>query len=104
MEELKKKSARCKIAAELGPGRTPNVMEARNLPLGSLESIFTTRLNKWDGPFHVIDIAGNTITLLLRFLEDPSQLRSTSVRLYVPMEPLPMSPTLELDGEILAPS
>lgn len=64
-ETLKMLSARRKVNEALRPGRTPDVTKTRTLPLSILVILFSKRLHKWDGPFHVIDGNSDTITLLL---------------------------------------
>lgn len=84
---------------------TPGVSsDMRNLVLGSLEIVFHELLYKWDGPFNVIDIRGDIVTLSLPSLAGWSQFRSNVVKPYIPDQPLPITSSVELDEQLLHPN
>lgn len=102
--ELKMASARNKVDQALRRGGNPGVTDTRNIPLGNQAIVFRIPLNNWNGPFHVIDVVGDTVVLLMPSPEEPSQFRLTAVRPYLPEKRLPLLPTLELDEEVLVPT
>lgn len=97
-EELSMMSDRSKVAEARRTGCTPNVLETRTMPLGRLTIVFRTSLNRWDGPFHLVYVRGDTVTLLLPGPKGPSQFHSTSVRPFVPDQPLSMLQIVGVTG------
>lgn len=74
------------------------------MPLGSLAIFLRSRSKSWKGPYHVVYVNGDDVTLLCPPPAGPSHFRSTAVRPYVPNQPIPPPLPLEAYAEILLPN
>lgn len=64
IKELSMDSAHSQVQTTLRKRQKSDVIKTGNIPLGSLRIVFCALPESWDGPYHVVDIRGDTVTLL----------------------------------------
>lgn len=80
-EEMTKLFSRRQVKDDLRSRNGPDTYQVRELPIGSLDLVYRTEKDKWEGKFSLLDLKGETCTIL--FPNGPTQFRSNIVKKYV---------------------
>lgn len=78
---MSKQFARTQVRAAVNTRNGPDTTDINNSPIGSHVLVYRPEIDKWNGPFALLDMQGEACTILLP--SGPTQFRSTVVKRYL---------------------
>lgn len=79
-QEMSKRFAKRQVQSALNSRNGPDVSDVHSIPIGGHALVYRPKTDKWEGPFSVLDINGEDVTLLLPPPSGPTKFRTTVVR------------------------
>lgn len=83
-EAMTKYFAKSQVSNAVRTRNGPDTSDIHSAPIDSHVLVYRPEIDKWDGPFSLLDIQGETCTVLLPPPSGPKQFRTTVVKRFIP--------------------
>lgn len=83
-EAMSKHFAKSQVSTAVRTRNGPDTSDIHSAPLDSHVLVYRPELDRWDGPWTLLDIQGETCTVLLPPPSGPTKFRTTVVKRFIP--------------------